>query len=101
MQGRVAMTTLRDSDWLYAAITIPWLSQDPVAVVVSSGQGFCNVFDNERRVEPNASDSLAMQEWEFVGFWQAAFPGLNMMAWVVFRNRNSSRFGPDRVRFPT
>ena len=95
------MTMIRDSDWLYAAITIPWLSRDPVAVVFSSGQGFCNVFDNERRVEPNASDSLAMQEWEFVGFWQAAFPGLNMIAWVVFRKRNSSRFETNQVGFPT
>ena len=95
------MTTVRDSDWLYAAITIPWLSQDPVAVVFSGCQGFCNVFDNERRVESDASNSLAMQGWEFVGLWQAAFPGLNMIAWVVFRKRNSSRFGPDQVEFPT
>jgi hypothetical protein len=95
------MTMIRDSDWLYTAITIPWLSQDPVAVVFSSGQGFCNVFDNERRVEADASNSLAMEGWEFVGLWQAAFPGLNMIAWVVFRKRNSSRFETNQVGFPT
>lgn len=95
------MTTLQDSDWTYAAIKTPWLSQDPVAVVFSSGQGFCNVFDNERRVESDASNSLAVQGWEFVGLWQAAFPCLSMIAWVVFRKWNSSRFGPDQVGFPT
>jgi hypothetical protein len=93
-------TMIHNSDWSYAAITIPWLSQDPVNVVLSGGQGFGNVFDDERPLNPDAGDRIDMIGWEFVGLWQAAFPGLNMIAWLVFRKREASRVGPDQIRLP-
>jgi hypothetical protein len=92
---------IRDSDWLYAAITIPWLSQDPVSVVLSGGQGFGNVFDDETLINADAGDRIDMIGWEFIGLWQAAFPGLNMIAWLVFRKRDPSRVRTYQIRLPT
>jgi hypothetical protein len=75
----------RDSEWDYAAVTIPWLSQDPVNVVFTSGRGFGNVFDNERVVATEARHTLNLCGWEFVALWRHEFPGWNMIAWAVFR----------------
>jgi hypothetical protein len=92
---------VRDSDWAYAAITIPWLSQDPVNVVLSGEQGFGNVFDDEKLINADAGDRIDMIGWDFVGLWQAAFPGPNMIAWLVFRKRDAARVRTDQIRLPT
>ena len=52
------METVHDSDWLYAAITVPWLSQNPVNLALSTGRGFNNIFGTERVIAPDARDAL-------------------------------------------
>jgi hypothetical protein len=78
------MPMSKDTDWVYRAVTCPWLSADPVNLVVSTGRGFNNIFDDERAVD---GSDLELDEHEFVAIWQASFPGFNKIAWCVFRKR--------------
>ena len=56
----------KDSDRLYRAITVPWLSRDPVNLVENSGFGFANIFDETNELMPVARSSLRSEDWEFV-----------------------------------
>lgn len=80
--------TMKDSDWLYKAFTVPWLSQDPVNLVENSGFGFDSIFDETNELTPVTRSSLRLEDWEFVAVWQAEFPGWNMICWLIFRKRS-------------
>lgn len=76
---------MKDTDWLYKAFSIPWLSDDPVNLVEVNGVGFEGIFGET--VALDAVTSLSVGGWQFVAYWKPEFAGWNGIAFVVFRKR--------------
>jgi hypothetical protein len=76
---------MKDTDWLYKAVTVPWLSHDRVNLVEISGFGFDSIFDETNEIMPRST--FRLEGWEFVAVWRAEFPGWNMICWLIFRRR--------------
>jgi hypothetical protein len=81
-------------DQLFRAITVPWMSADPVNCVVSEGRGISNIFDNERLVEPLCRNTIDMEGWCCVGLLRAEIAGVGLVAFLVLERR---RFGSSLV----
>ena len=71
-------------DQLFRAITVPWLSADPINCVASQGKGITNLFDDERLIEPLGKNAIDMTGWKFVGLLSGDVPGLGTLSWIVF-----------------
>jgi len=69
---------------VFRAVTVPWMSADPINCVVSQGRGISNVFDDERSVEPRGRNTIDMTGWKFVGLLRGAVAGWGTIAWLVF-----------------
>ena len=72
---------------MFRAITVPWMSADPINCVVSQGRGISNVFDDERSVEPLGRNTIDMTDWKFVGLLRAHVAGMNDIAFLVFSRK--------------
>ncbi len=74
-------------DQLFRAITVPWMSADPINCVVSEGRGISNIFDDERLVEPLGRNTIDMTGWKFAGLLRAELAGVGLVAFLVFQRR--------------
>lgn len=76
----------KDSDTLYRAVSIPWMSPYGMAITVS-GQGFANLFDEIHHLMMLDRRGISSEDWEFVGLWRPRFPGERPTTLLVFRSR--------------
>lgn len=79
--------TKKDSDTLYRAISVPWMSPEPVNLVAYSGFGFDSVFDEWNTIESTGRCSLRMDGWQFVGLLPTEFLLWHPIYWLIFRKR--------------
>lgn len=76
----------RDSDWIYKAVTLPWMCPYGMAIEVS-GQGFANLFDELHHLRMLERRSITSDQWTLVGLWRPRFPGDPPLTMLVFRSR--------------
>lgn len=88
-------THSRDSDWMYKAVSIPWMSPYGLAIEVC-GMGFANLFDEIHHLKMLKRRSIQSEMWEFVGLWRPRFPGWRPMTMLVFRSRSVGKDEPTR-----
>lgn len=76
----------RDSDYVYRAVSIPWMSPYGMAIKMN-GNGFKNLFDELHHLRMLKRRSITSDQWTLVGLWRPRFHGEPLLPLLVFRLR--------------
>jgi hypothetical protein len=85
----------RDSDYVYRAVSIPWMSPYGMAIELN-GNGFKNLFDELHHLRMLKRRSITSDQWTLVGLWRPRFEGEPPLTLLIFRSRVANPPGHDR-----
>ena len=72
---------------LFRAISVPWMSADPINCTISEGRGLSNVFDSEFAVDRSGRTTIDMSGFQFIGLIRGAFAGWGKIAYLILVER--------------
>lgn len=79
---------VRDTEYAYRAVSIPWMSPYEMAIEVNAKE-FNKLFLEEiHHLKMINRRSIDREMWEFLGLWRPRFPGDRPMTLLVFRSRS-------------